>query len=75
LPSTGNVRVSRDGFRAHAQRNLGQHGAWWIGDYQGLASAAGAVHPFWNDSRTGRLEILAERMPKRVPTSQGTTSP
>jgi hypothetical protein len=36
----------------------GKHGAWWIGDYQGLASAAGAIHPFWNDPRTGRLEIF-----------------
>jgi hypothetical protein len=27
----------------------GKHGAWWIGDYQGLASAAGNIHPFWND--------------------------
>jgi hypothetical protein len=36
----------------------GKHGAWWIGDYQGLASAAGRVHPFWNDPRTGRLELV-----------------
>jgi len=36
----------------------GKHGAWWIGDYQGLASAAGRIHPFWNDPRTGRLEIF-----------------
>jgi hypothetical protein len=43
----------------------GKHGAWWIGDYQGLAMAAGTVHPFWNDSRTGRLEIFAERVPNR----------
>ena len=35
----------------------GKHGAWWIGDYQGLASAAGRIHPFWNDPRAGRLEL------------------
>lgn len=39
----------------------GKHGAWWIGDYQGLASAGGTVHLFWNDPRTGRLEIFTER--------------
>lgn len=50
----------------------GKHGAWWIGDYQGLASAAGTVYPFWNDARyPGRLEIFAERMP----TSNGIPSP
>ena len=36
----------------------GKHGAWWIGDYQGLASAAGRIHPFWNDPRSGRLELF-----------------
>jgi hypothetical protein len=38
----------------------GKHGAWWIGDYQGLASAGGTTYPFWNDSRTGRLEIFTQ---------------
>jgi hypothetical protein len=50
-----------------------KHGAWWIGDYQGLASAAGTVHPFWNDSSAGRLEIFTEQV--QVPTSPGTPSP
>jgi hypothetical protein len=40
----------------------GKHGAWWIGDYQGLASAAGSAHPFWNDPRGGRLEIFTARV-------------
>jgi hypothetical protein len=35
-----------------------KHGAWWIGDYQGLAASSGAFHPFWNDTRTGQLEIF-----------------
>jgi hypothetical protein len=36
-----------------------KHGAWWIGDYQGLAaSTAGTFHPFWNDTRTGRLQLF-----------------
>jgi hypothetical protein len=36
----------------------GKHGAWWIGDYQGLAITPGAIHPFWNDTRTGQLELF-----------------
>jgi hypothetical protein len=36
----------------------GKHGTWWIGDYQGLASSPGALHPFWNDTRTGQLELF-----------------
>jgi hypothetical protein len=41
----------------------GKHGAWWIGDYQGLAAAAGGLHPFWNDPRTGRLELSTAAVP------------
>ncbi len=36
----------------------GKHGAWWIGDYQGLASSPDGLHPFWNDTRTGQLELF-----------------
>jgi hypothetical protein len=36
----------------------GKHGLWWIGDYQGLAAADGILHPFWNDTASGRLEIV-----------------
>jgi hypothetical protein len=38
-------------------------GAWWIGDYQGLAAGNGVIYPVWNDTRTGRLEILAASVP------------
>jgi hypothetical protein len=41
----------------------GKHGAWWMGDYQGLASAGGTVWPFWNDGRTGRLQIYTRAVP------------
>jgi hypothetical protein len=37
----------------------GKHGAWWIGDYQGIASSAGAFHLVWNDTRTGKLDLFA----------------
>jgi hypothetical protein len=36
----------------------GKHGAWWIGDYQGLAATARGFQPFWSDTRTGRLEVF-----------------
>jgi hypothetical protein len=36
----------------------GKHGAWWIGDYQGLVATRGRAHPFWNDTRTGRLDLF-----------------
>ena len=37
----------------------GKYGAWWIGDWQGLASGAGAFHLVWNDTRTGKLDLFA----------------
>ena len=44
----------------------GKHGAWWVGDYQGLAaSTASAVHPLWNDTRTGALELFTAAVPHR----------
>jgi hypothetical protein len=36
----------------------GKHGAWWIGDYQGLAAGPVSFHPLWNDTRTGNLELF-----------------
>ena len=30
----------------------------WIGDYQGLAAGNEQVYPFWNDTRTGHMEIF-----------------
>jgi hypothetical protein len=52
------VRVTSRPFDPTRGTLSGKHGAWWIGDYQGLASAAGRIHPFWNDPRSGRLEIF-----------------
>jgi hypothetical protein len=36
---------------------------WWIGDYQGLAAGPHVMYPFWNDTRTGRLEIFTTAVP------------
>jgi hypothetical protein len=40
-----------------------KHGGWWLGDYQGLAVGPGTLYPFWNDTRTGHLEIFVAAMP------------
>jgi hypothetical protein len=37
----------------------GKYGAWWIGDWQGIATGAGAFHLVWNDTRTGKLDLFA----------------
>ncbi len=37
----------------------GKYGAWWIGDWQGIAAGAGAFHIVWNDARTGKLDLFA----------------
>ncbi|WP_155361286.1 hypothetical protein [Acrocarpospora macrocephala] len=50
-------------FRATGHRSAGNRVR--------LASTAGIVHQFWNDSRTGRLEIFTERIPAR----SGPTTP
>jgi hypothetical protein len=40
-----------------------KHGAWWIGDHQGLASSApGTFHPIWSDTRTGRLQLFTAKV-------------
>jgi len=44
---------------AHSPTTPGKHGAWWIGDYQGIAASNGAIQLVWNDTRTGKLELLA----------------
>jgi len=54
------LRVSTESFDPHnSMPSGGKHGAWWIGDYQGIAAGAGAVHCVWNDTRTGKLELFA----------------
>jgi hypothetical protein len=37
----------------------GKYGIWWIGDWQGIASGAGAFHVVWNDTRAGKLDLFA----------------
>lgn len=54
------LKVTTAPFDPHTATASGQkHGAWWIGDYQGIAGGAGAFHLVWNDARTGKLELFA----------------
>jgi hypothetical protein len=55
--------VSGTSFDPNLGVQGGKGGAWWIGDYQGLAAGGGMVYPLWNDTRTGRLEIFAAAVP------------
>ncbi len=53
------LRVTSTAFNPHTRTTGGKHGAWWIGDYQGITVGAGAFHLVWNDARTGKLDLYA----------------
>ena len=55
------LRVTRTPFDPldPATASRGKYGTWWIGDWQGIASSAGAFHLVWNDTRTGKLDLFA----------------
>src|SRR5262249_18641590 len=41
------LRVTTTPFDPHSPTAGGKHGAWWIGDYQGITASAGAFHLVW----------------------------
>jgi len=53
------LQVTTTPFDPHSPTAGGKHGAWWIGDYQGITASAGAFHLMWNDTRTGKLDLFA----------------
>jgi hypothetical protein len=53
------VRVTSTAFNPHTATNGGKHGAWWIGDYQGMTAGEGGFHLMWNDASTGKLDLVA----------------
>jgi hypothetical protein len=54
------LQVTTTPFDPHSPTESGRkHGAWWIGDYQGITTSAGAFHLVWNDTRTGNLDLFA----------------
>jgi hypothetical protein len=56
-------RVTSRPFDPSRGQNRG--GSYWFGDYQGLAAARGAFHPFWTDTRTGGMEIFTATVRSR----------
>lgn len=53
-------RVTTAAFNPTGKTPTGtKHGAWWIGDWQGIAASAGGIHLVWNDTRTGKLDLFA----------------
>ena len=53
------LQVTTAPFDPHSPTAGGKHGAWWIGDYQGITASAGGFHLAWNDTRTGKLDLFA----------------
>jgi hypothetical protein len=54
------LRVTTASFNpVNGMPSGGKHGAWWIGDYQGIAASSGAFQLVWNDTRTGKLNLYA----------------
>jgi hypothetical protein len=54
------LRVTSAPFNPTGKTPTGtKHGAWWIGDWQGIAASAGGIHLVWNDTRTGKLDLFA----------------
>jgi hypothetical protein len=53
------LQVTTAPFDPHSPTEGGKHGAWWIGDYQGITASARAFHLIWNDTRTGNLDLFA----------------
>src|SRR5262249_10529582 len=45
------LRITTAPFDPHSPTESGRkHGAWWIGDYQGITASGGAFHLVWNDT-------------------------
>ena len=53
-----NIRVTTRSLNPALGAPIDGNGLQFIGDYQGLAADNSFVHPFWNDMRTGRQEIV-----------------
>ncbi len=54
------LRVTAASFNPHnGMPSGGKHGAWYIGDYQGITATSGAFQLVWNDTRSGKLDLYA----------------
>ncbi|MGH2478172.1 MAG: sialidase family protein [Ktedonobacteraceae bacterium] len=62
-----NVRVTTQSWNPTVGAPVDEFGSLFIGDYQGLTADNAFVHPFWNDTRTGRQEIFTAAIPGAQP--------
>jgi hypothetical protein len=62
-----NDRVTTQSWDPAVDAPIDEYGQQFIGDYQGLAADNAFVHPFWNDTRTGRQEIFTAAIPSAQP--------
>jgi hypothetical protein len=54
------LTVTTTPFNPHSPTaSGGKHGAWWIGDYQGITATGEDFHLVWNDTRSGKLDLYA----------------
>jgi len=58
-----NVRVTTRSWDPAVDAPIDGAGLQFIGDYQGLAADDHFVHPFWNDTRTGKQDIFTASVP------------
>jgi len=61
-----NVRVTTQTWNPAVDAPIDTSGLQFIGDYQGLAADDHFVHPFWNDTRTGKQEIFTAAVPSAL---------
>lgn len=62
-----NIRVTTQTWDPAVDAPIDSYGQQFIGDYQGLAADNAFVHPFWNDTRTGKQEIFTAAVPSAQP--------
>ncbi|HET9919480.1 MAG TPA: sialidase family protein [Ktedonobacteraceae bacterium] len=62
-----NVRVTTQSWDPAVGAPTDEYGNQFIGDYQGIAADDHFVHPFWNDTRTGKQEAFTAAVPSAQP--------
>lgn len=65
-----NVRVTTQSWDPTIGAPTDGYGQQFIGDYQGLSADNQFVHPFWNDTRTGKQDIFTAAVPSAQPGTQ-----
>ncbi len=61
------MRVTTQSWDPRVDEPTDPNNQGFIGDYQGLAADNQFVHPFWNDTRTGKQDIFTAAIPSAQP--------